>query len=582
MKIKKTLKRRNVTSDQKPENIDPVLWRVYQARGINDLAEVNYELSGLLSHKLLLGIDTAVELLSQAVQQQQKIIIVGDYDVDGATSTALAVRLLKAMGLASVSYLVPSRFTQGYGLTPAIIAIAQPQKPDLLITVDNGIASIEGVAAANAAGIKVLVTDHHLPGAELPKAAAIVNPNQHGDNFPSKNMAGVGVIFYVLAALRAQLREEGWFEQQGIKVPNMGAYLDLVALGTVADVVPLDKNNRLLVRQGLARINANQCVPGIRALVKVANRNIGNLVASDMGFSLGPRLNAAGRLDDMALGIECLLTDDEDAALEMAMQLDALNKQRRTIEWDMQQQATEMVAEITQGLDKAAMKSAMPGALVLFNPKWHQGVIGILASRIKESTYRPVIAFASGDENEIKGSARSIQGLHIRDALEMVSAKHPGLIKKFGGHAMAAGLTLARQDLEKFQQAFTSAVESMLSPEDLQAVLFSDGELPAESFSLQTAEVLRDGGPWGQGFPEPIFDGVFMLVEHRVVGEKHLKMVLQVSGSERYIDAIAFNTTHKDWGFLPDKLHLVYKLDVNEYRDRRNVQLIVEQVEPLA
>lgn len=449
------------------------------------------------------------------------------------------------------------------------------RQPDLIITVDNGISSLDGVAVAKQNGIKVLITDHHLPGDVLPNADAIVNPNQPSDEFPSKNLAGVGVIFYVMMALRAFLREQNWFEAQGIKEPNLANYLDLVALGTVADVVPLDYNNRILVAQGLARIRAGQCCAGITALLEVAGRTAHKINASDMGFCVAPRLNAAGRLDDMSIGIACLLSETIDGAAVLAKQLDQLNKERRTIEQDMREQAFAY-------LDKLDMAEAdLPVALCLYEEDWHEGVIGIVAARVKDKWHRPVIAFAYAGAGLIKGSARSVPGLHIRDALDAVAAHHPGLISKFGGHAMAAGLTLEEADFAEFAQAFVDEVSRHLSPADLQGQVLSDGALTAADLNLDLAEHLRNGGPWGQGFPEPIFDGVFELVNKRIVGEKHLKLVLRPPGAAQVMDAIAFNTVDTEWPDRVEQVELAYRLDVNEYRGARTAQLIVEHITPI-
>ncbi|MDO8595120.1 MAG: single-stranded-DNA-specific exonuclease RecJ, partial [Sulfuricaulis sp.] len=491
-----------------PADLHPVLRRIYLARHVTSAEELEQSLDRLIPPAQLKGIDQATALLADALQRQRRILIVADFDADGATSCALAQRALHSLGARDVRYLVPNRFEYGYGLTPEIVALASQQSPELIITVDNGISSLEGVADARRRGIDVLVTDHHLPGAALPMATVIVNPNQPDDNFPSKNLAGVGVIFYVMLALRAHLRESGWFAQQNIPEPNLARLLDLVALGTVADVVPLDYNNRILVAQGLKRINQghyfnrtnevglHSCA-GIAALLRVAGRSPQRVTAMDLGYVVGPRLNAAGRLTDMSLGIECLLTDDSAAAQDMAGKLDALNRERRTIEATMQKQALAAIASLH--LDMATL----PRGLCLFDESWHQGVIGLVASRIKEHTHRPVIAFAPVSDSEIKGSARSVPGLHIRDALDAVAARHPHLLSKFGGHAMAAGLTLQHAHLEAFREAFDEEVSRHLSDSDLQGRVISDGELTGEELSLPVAELLRAAGPWGQGFPEP-------------------------------------------------------------------------------
>jgi len=552
-------------------DVHPVLQRVYAAREIETAAELDYTLDTLLPPAQLDGLAGAVSLLEQAISGQQRIVVVGDFDADGATSCALSLRALRAMGATDVHYLVPNRFEYGYGLTPEIVAVAAELQPELIMTVDNGISSIEGVAAARQHGIRVLITDHHLPGEQLPAAEAIVNPNQHGDTFPSKNLAGVGVAFYVMLALRTRLREQGWFEKAKLPEPNLARLLDLVALGTVADVVPLDRNNRILVHQGIQRLRAGRCVPGIRALLEIAGRNLQRVVASDLGFTVGPRLNAAGRLDDMSLGIECLLSDDTQAARQMAARLDELNRDRKDIESDMQAQALDAIA----GLD--LHDEQLPVGLCLFDPDWHQGVIGILASRIKEQFHRPVIAFARSSKGELKGSARSVSGLHIRDALDAVASSHPGLIDKFGGHAMAAGLSLAEKNYPAFSVAFNDEVARHLSADDLTGVIYSDGELSDRELSLDTAQLLRDASPWGQGFPAPLFDGDFTVLGYRVVGGKHLKMTLQPAQGSCQIDGIAFNTAE-----LPadcQHVHMAYRLDANEFRGIVSPQLIVEHIE---
>jgi len=557
-------------------DLHPVLQRIYSHRGVASAEQLDYSLQRLLPPSLLKGMDQAVAILVEAVQQQRNILIVGDFDADGATSSALCMRALRMMGAERLSYLVPNRFDYGYGLTPELVEVARDFDPQVLITVDNGISSIEGVAAARALGIQVVVTDHHLAGAQLPEADAMVNPNQPGCEFPSKHLAGVGVIFYVMLALRQALREAGQFGGQRAE-PNMAQLLDLVALGTVADVVPLDDNNRILVHQGLQRIRAGQCCAGIKALLNVAGRDIGDIVATDLGFAVGPRLNAAGRLEDMSLGIECLLTDDYGRALEIAGQLDELNRNRRSIEQDMQQQAMETLQPL---LDRLGHEH-LPRGMSIYHPDWHQGVIGILASRIKESFNRPVIAFARSDNDEIKGSARSIKGLHIRDALEAVASRHPGLIIKFGGHAMAAGLTLREADFELFKQAFDEEAGRQLDEQALQGIIESDGELAPDQLNLQLAECLRNAGPWGQHFPEPLFDGEFQVDNWRVVGERHLKMQLVAAESEQVLDAIAFNTDADQLAAADGFIRAAYRLDVNSFRNKKTAQLIIEYFEEL-
>lgn len=577
--MQKTIRRRDLAQPVEFQTaIHPLLQRIYSARGVQHARELQYQLVNL--HKPnFKGLAEAVSLLADAVVAQAKIIIVGDFDADGATSSALAVLALRAMGLPNVDFLVPNRFEYGYGLTPEIVAVAAAQQPDIIITVDNGISSIEGVEAAREFGIAVIVTDHHLPGAYLPNADAIVNPNQPGCEFPSKNLAGVGVIFYVMNALRAELRQMGWFEESGIAEPNMASFLDLVALGTVADVVPLDYNNRILVAQGLQRIRAGVCRPGIKAMLEVSGKQANKLVASDFGFALGPRLNAAGRLDDMSLGIQCLMCDSENLAREMAAQLDELNRDRKAIETGMQQEAMAMLQKTLQ-----ADAESLPWGLCLFDETWHQGVIGILASRIKDKYHRPTIVFADVGEGEIKGSARSVPGFHIRDALDAVAARNPDLLQKFGGHAMAAGMSLTRANFSAFAQAFDDEVRRQLTADDLQAVVVSDGELAAQDFSLLIATQLREAGPWGQHFPEPIFDGEFYLLQQKLVGEKHLKMTLAHDAQgQNLVDAIAFNIDPALWpNSQARKVRVAYKLDINEFRGNTTVQLLVDYLEVAA
>ncbi|MFN2329410.1 MAG: single-stranded-DNA-specific exonuclease RecJ [Chromatocurvus sp.] len=574
-KATRRLMRREPGDDRalRETGLHPLLARTYAARGVTDPALLNLDLAGLLSPDRLLHVDRAAQRLAQALREGESLLLVGDFDADGATSCALAVRALRAFGGTRVDYLVPNRFDYGYGLSPEIVALARERSPDLIITVDNGISSVDGVAAAVASGIDVLVTDHHLPGEVTPAAGIIVNPNQPDCNFPSKHLAGVGVIFYVMLALRRHLRELGWFEQQGLAIPHLGQFLDLVALGTVADVVPLDHNNRILVQAGLQRIRAGRACAGIRALLEVAGRRAAGVVASDLGFAVGPRLNAAGRLDDMSIGIECLLADDESVASGYARRLDQLNRDRRLIERGMQDEALRLLGSMQ--IDRLPV----PAALALYEPGWHQGVVGILASRIKERLHRPVVAFADAEEGELKGSARSIPGVHIRDVLAAIDARHPGLIGKFGGHAMAAGLSLPASALSDFAQALSAEVERVASAEDLEALLHSDGGLAAAEFDVALAEELRLAGPWGQHFPEPVFDGCFDVMSQRLVGERHLKLVLRVPGSDRLLDAIAFNIDPAIW---PDpeaqSLSLVYRLDVNEFRGQRSLQLVVQHL----
>jgi len=552
--------------------LPPLLTRLYAARGVQSAAELDKGLARLIPYQQLKGMDAAIDLLVLGLQQGQRMLIVGDFDADGATASTVGVLGLRMLGAAHVDYLVPNRFEYGYGLTPEIVAVALEREPQLLITVDNGISSVEGVAAAKAAGLTVLVTDHHLPGAELPAADAIVNPNQPGCEFPSKALAGVGVMFYVLLALRARLREMGWFTAQRPE-PNLGELLDLVALGSVADVVPLDANNRILVHQGLARIRAGRARPGLRAILEVAGRDHRRITSTDLGFILGPRLNAAGRLDDMALGIECLLCEDEALARDMAVQLDQLNQDRKAIEQGMQREALAQLKDLPL--------QDMPFGLCLFEPDWHQGVIGILASRMKERYHRPTIAFADAGDGVLKGSARSVPGFHIRDALDAVAAKHPQLISKFGGHAMAAGLSLPKANFAAFAAAFDAEVRRQLCDDDLTGRLLSDGALSIEEFHLPLAKELRNAGPWGQHFPEPLFHGVFQLVQQRVVGERHLKVVLKSECGSVQLDGIAFGVDRDIWPNPTVRwVELAYKLDVNEYRGQESVQLLIAHISP--
>jgi len=552
--------------------LHPLLKRIYAARGIHTPEELDTNLEHLLPFSLLKGIDACVQHLYVALRLQQHILILGDFDADGATSSALAVSALKSLGAQHVSYLVPNRFEYGYGLTPEIVDVAAQRNPQVIITVDNGISSVEGVARAKELGIQVLITDHHLAGEKLPEADAIVNPNQSDDFFPSKNLAGVGVIFYVMLALRSYLRQINWFATHNIPEPNMAELLDLVALGTVADVVPLDHNNRILVQQGLKRIRAGKCRPGIQALLQIANRQNNRLVANDLGFAVGPRLNAAGRLEDMSLGIDCLLSENLETALPMAQRLDELNKERREIEEAMQQQAIVALSTLQLSQD-------LPMGVCLHDASWHQGVIGIVASRIKDRVHRPVIAFATINDHEFKGSARSVAGLHIRDTLDAVAKRHPTLIQKFGGHAMAAGLSLRAENYAAFSAAFAEEVARHLSAEDLQQKMVSDGELSEVEMTLDMAALLRESGPWGQAFPEPLFDNVFYIRDQYIVGGKHLKMSVSLTENGTALDAIAFFVDVEKWpNHRARQVQVAYRLDVNEYQGRKKVQLLVEDL----
>ena len=567
------------TTAQVPEDlataVHPVLARVLAARNVLSVSELDYALAKLHPAQSLSGLDDALALLEHALAEDKRILIVADFDADGATGCAVGVRGLRLLGARHVDYVVPNRFEFGYGLTPEIVAIAEKRAPDLLITVDNGISSVDGVAAAAARNIPVIVTDHHLPGARLPAAAAIVNPNQADDDFPSKCLAGVGVMFYLLIALRARLRAKGWFAERGFGEPNLARLLDLVALGTVADVVPLDTNNRILVAQGLARIRSGRAHAGIAALLEVAGRDHSRLTAADLGYAVAPRLNAAGRLTDMALGIECLLSDDTQSAAAMAATLDRLNHERREIEARMRDQAMVQVDAL-----RFEDPEKLPFGLCLFDGEWHPGVVGIVASRIKERFHRPVIAFAPDGEDSLKGSARSVSGVHIRDALDSIAARHDGLLSKFGGHAMAAGLSLKREHLEHFRTAFDSEVRRHLSAGDLRNTIWSDGPLEAADIGLPLARELRRAGPWGQGFPEPVFDGEFQVLSSRVVGEIHMKLSLRAGEHTQPVDAIAFNALDY-WPREARVVRLAYKLDVNHFRGRDSAQLVVELAEAI-
>ena len=553
------------------QGVHPLLARIYAARGIQTKSELDYELKSLIPPTQLTHAADAAVLLADAIEASAKILIVADYDCDGATACAVGVRALRAMAAESgteIEYLVPNRFTYGYGLSPEIVDLAATRSPDLLVTVDNGIASIEGVARANELGIATLITDHHLPAETLPAAECIVNPNQPGCEFPSKHLAGVGVMFYVMLALRSELRERGWFSDER-KEPNLASLLDLVALGTVADVVRLDRNNRILVNQGLKRMRDGKLTPGIRALFRAAGRDPSKAGSMDLGFMIGPRLNAAGRLSDMSLGIEALITDDEARALNIAQQLDALNRERKEIEAGMQEQAL---------VHLEAIDESDGAAIALFDAEWHQGVIGILASRIKEKRHRPVFAFARGDsevaDGEIKGSGRSIPGLHLRDALDLISKRAPGLLRRFGGHAMAAGATILEADFDRFRELFAQVADELLSPADLTRTLETDGNLEASFVSINTARLL-DNEVWGQGFPAPVFEDVFVVESQRILKEKHLKMRLRKD--ELRLDAIQFNFSESPG----TTIRAAYRLAINDYNGVQTPQLMIEHFESM-
>nr|WP_305792860.1 single-stranded-DNA-specific exonuclease RecJ [Sedimenticola hydrogenitrophicus] len=547
----------------------PLLQRIYALRGVSAPGELDYRLSAMLPPEALGGTREAAQLLHRVMVGQGRILVVADFDADGATSCALALRALRAMGAREVDFIVPNRFIDGYGLTLEIACKCLARSPDLVMTVDNGIASLDGVRLLREQGVAVLVTDHHLPGGELPDADVIVNPNNPGEPFPSKHLAGVGVVFYVMAALRTWLREAGWFGEKGLPEPNLADYLDLVALGTVADVVRLDHNNRILVQQGLARIRAGRCCELIRAVFASAGKTLSRVVATDLGFTLGPRLNAAGRLDDMSVGIAGLLSDSTAKAAETANLLNSLNGERKEIEQEMRQQALACLASLELG-------DRLPLGICVYQENWHQGVIGILASRIKEQYHRPVIAFADADDEMLKGSARSICGVHIRDILESIAIAHPQLLDKFGGHAMAAGLTLMKRDLENFSRCFDEAVRQQLNGRALDGALRSDGGLEVDEMILSVAQQLREAGPWGQGFPEPLFDDRFEIVRQQTVGVGHAKLALRRAGRAETFDAIAFNQSAALPTHQPATIHAAYRLDINEFRGAMNVQLLIE------
>ncbi|EBY1850449.1 TPA: single-stranded-DNA-specific exonuclease RecJ [Salmonella enterica subsp. enterica serovar Poona] len=577
MKQQRQLRRREADETAElPADLPPLLRRLYASRGVRSARELERSVKGMLPWQQLSGIDNAVEILYNAFREGTRIIVVGDFDADGATSTALSVLGMRALGCDNISYLVPNRFEDGYGLSPEVVDQAKARGAQLIVTVDNGISSHAGVAHAKTLGIPVIVTDHHLPGDTLPDAEAIINPNLRDCEFPSKSLAGVGVAFYLMLALRTFLRDKGWFDERNIAPPNLAELLDLVALGTVADVVPLDANNRILTWQGLSRIRAGKCRPGIKALLEISNRDPQQLAASDLGFALGPRLNAAGRLDDMSVGVALLLCDNLGEARVLASELDALNQTRKEIEQGMQAEALILCEKLERSSE------TLPGGLAMYHPEWHQGVVGILASRIKERFHRPVIAFAPAGDGTLKGSGRSIQGLHMRDALERLDTLYPDLMIKFGGHAMAAGLSLEEHKFEQFQQRFGELVTEWLDPALLQGEVISDGPLSAAEMSMEVAQLLRDAGPWGQMFPEPLFDGRFRLLQQRLVGERHLKVMVEPVGGGPLLDGIAFNIDTTCW---PDngvrEIELAYKLDINEFRGNRSLQIIIDDIWPL-
>lgn len=569
--MKKLIKRRPLlTSEKLSEN--PLLNRIYQARGVKSRQQLDLSLKGIHNPNQLANIEQAVELLFQSYQRQERIVIVGDFDADGATSTALAILALRKFGFQNVSYLIPDRFSQGYGLSIDVAQMVIDKGADLVLTVDNGISSFLGIDLLKSHSIKVLVTDHHLPTDSLPNADAIVNPNLATCEFPSNSLAGVGVIFYVMIALRAKFRKEGAFKNQE---PNISELLDLVALGTVADVVPLDHNNRILVSQGLNRIRAGLTKVGIQALAEVGKRELSSLQASDLGFTIAPRLNAAGRLENMSLGVELLICENLMTARQLALELDSLNQTRKEFEQEMKAEALAICAKLPN-----LVNNSVASGIILFQADWHQGVIGILASRIKDQFHRPTIVFAQEDtESELlRGSARSIMGVHIRDLLERIDTSYPNLIIKFGGHAMAAGLTIERQKLSQFEQIFNQIIQEFIEPEQLQGIIYTDGELQANELNIDTAELLKQAGPWGQHFAEPVFEGDFKIVHQKLVGQKHLALIVENSQGMQ-MDAIWFNVDLRQYpDYSIKSAKLIYKLNINEFRGNRNLQLLIEDM----
>jgi single-stranded-DNA-specific exonuclease len=575
MKNKKIVYREVPDNINLPDLIHPVLKRVYASRNIKSSKDLDYSLSSLIPFEQLSGINDAVILLQEMLEKKKRMLIIADFDADGATSCALAIRGLTAMGAKDVIYVVPNRFEHGYGLSPEIVDVALDYDPDLIITVDNGISSICGVEYARKNGVKVLITDHHLPAKELPNADVIINPQLANDKFPSKNLAGVGVIFYILLALRAKLKQEYWFENNNIDYPNLANFLDLVALGTIADLVPLDKNNRTMVAHGLKLIKNNKSKPGIYALLNQAGRQLSKLTSSDLSFAVAPRLNAAGRLTDMSLGIECLLTDDEDDAIKIAEKLNRLNIERRKIQDNMQEEA---LAELEKYLQDTS--GEIPYGICIYDKDWHQGVVGILASKIKEKFNRPVIVFAKENEGVLKGSARSISGLHIKDVFDEIATLHPDLILTFGGHAMAAGLTIKESEYSNFSNIFNKYANQYISSDRLEDAYLTDGELSDEDFTVPLAQAIQDAGPWGQSFPEPTFAGQFKILDKRVVGENHLKLKLQSRDNSATLDAIAFNMTDTNWPPETQQIVSTYRLGINDFQGNTQVQLFLEHIEP--
>ena len=573
----KQIKQRDINKADYLQGLPEPLAQVFSARGVKSATEVDYSIRNLLPPDTLHGISEAIELLSEAISAEANILVVGDFDADGATSCAVTIKALRAMGAQNINYLVPNRFEFGYGLSPEIVGVAATFQPDVIITVDNGISSVEGVHAAQGLGMSVIVTDHHLPGEELPTAEVIINPNLPGDKFPSKNLAGVGVAFYLMLALRRHLREVGWFNANNIAEPNMSQFLDLVALGTVADVVPLDVNNRILVQQGLQKIRSGKACAGINALLTVGKRLPSRVTSADLGFVLGPRLNAAGRLDDMSLGIECLLAENDDKAMQLATKLNQLNQERRDLEQEMKQDALQLVEAIDIDIENK------PSGYCLYDKSWHQGIVGLVASRIKEKTNRPVVALAPANneqpDGEWKGSVRSVEGVHIRDVLARLDTLYPEIMSKFGGHAMAAGLSLPAEKVKEFSDKFALVLQQLTSEMDWSKVIWTDGELDAGHFEIDIIQSLMFASPWGQGFPEPLFDGKFRVVDSRVVGDTHAKFKLQPANSDRVLDAICFGYLEHNSDLPEGVIHAVYRPDINEYQERLSVQLIISYIQ---
>lgn len=565
---------RRITPENPPqlEGYSALLQRIVSSRGVTDVSELSSELRDLQPLSSLMGVGDATARLQEALEQQQRVLIVGDFDADGATATALSVRSLRSFGFESIDYIVPNRFEYGYGLTPEIIDVAKPYSPQLIITVDNGISSVEGVEYAAKLGIDVIITDHHLPGKQVPAAVAIVNPNQVGDSFKSKNLAGVGVVFYLMLAFKQTLLKADYFAKHSIPVPNLVQWLDLVALGTVADVVVLDRNNRILVEQGLRRIRSGRCSQGILALLNIGKKDFKQTCSQDLGFVCGPRLNAAGRLDDMSLGIECLLTDSVSTAYEHAAELDTMNRTRRELESGMKESAMSQLDSIL--LDP----ELLPPIICLYDEDWHQGIVGIIAARIRERYYRPCLIFAPGTKGEIKGSGRSIPGVHMRDVIDRVATLHPGLVEKFGGHAMAAGLSIRKEDFKKLQTATVEVVEGLTDANLFKEEILTDGALGQSDYSLDVAQELAQIIPWGQGFPAPVFDDEFQIVARRELKQAHLKLKLKPIGQQSAIDAIAFNVDMEKWPAIGSKVHLLYQLSINEYNGVRSLQLMVQRL----